>query len=69
MVVGLAATDGRLALAQELCLRQIQFEFRKWKNNMIGVNSRSFSDGSLAIVPSSGLLKEVREGLLALWDY
>jgi hypothetical protein len=68
MSVGYLATDMEYAQLQALLLTQLQFDYRKWDRNEIGVTSRSLQDGNIGFVPSTQLLREVRDGLDLLVD-
>src|ERR1043166_5908887 len=68
MSVGYLATDLDFSQYQTLLLTQLQFDYRKWDRNEIGVTSRSLQDGNIGFVPSTQLLREVRDGLDLLVD-
>lgn len=63
MSVGYLAADGELLSIKDIFLRQFQFDYIRWQNREVGVNSKTFADGSLGFVPSGGLLKETKERL------
>lgn len=56
--------NSRLQLARKLALVQIGFEYKQFRANDFGVTSRSYQDGSIAIVPSGVLLPQVRQALI-----
>ena len=68
MSVGYIDADVELAAIKDLFLKQLKFNYVRWRNQEIGVQSRTFQDGSIGFIPSGGMLKEVTENLQGFRD-
>lgn len=63
MEVGFNLTDMEFADCKTYLFKQLAFEYRLLRNNELGLQTRTFQDGSISFVPPVALLKEVEDGL------